>query len=117
MRVLIVDDYPHIRRSLSRMLGDLGYDTVTAADGGVAVTMLKDTDVDIVLTDLDMPVIKGDALIAWVRTNNPSIKTILMSGHSHVKQLAIDCGADEYFVKGSDLSLLDKAIKTIARTP
>jgi DNA-binding response OmpR family regulator len=80
--VLVVDDDPSILRTLERGLKRRGYDVMCAATADTAYGLLEDPRVDIVLLDLWMPHISGDALAVAIAHRWPRMKgrVILMSG-------------------------------------
>ena len=61
-RILLVDDEAPLRRTLQRALSNFGYEVFTAADAHTAYSLLGETSVDLVLLDLRMPEMAGDAL-------------------------------------------------------
>jgi len=69
MKALIVDDAKVVRIALSRIMSQLGFDTIDAADGRQAlVQMQANTDVDVVMLDWNMPVMNGyDFLVTHTR--------------------------------------------------
>lgn len=68
-KVLVVDDSTSIRDLVSMTLEVLGdYDVDVGADGLQAQSLLQQHDYELVLTDLDMPNMGGDELIAWMKT-------------------------------------------------
>lgn len=68
--VLIVDDEPGIRDSLAELFEDAGYSTMSAADGGAALELLRGERLpDIVLLDLLMPVLNGNEVYAAMQAD------------------------------------------------
>lgn len=82
LRVLIVDDDPDILRTLTRGLERRHYDVICAAKADSAYTVLENQTVDIVILDLLMPQIAGDALALAITRKWPRMvgRIILMSG-------------------------------------
>ncbi len=80
MRVLIVDDEPAVRTFLDHALRAEGYDTVVATDGMDALT--KAGPFDLLLTDLMMPRMAGDALAARMRRADPDLKVLYLTAYS-----------------------------------
>jgi CheY-like chemotaxis protein len=80
--VLIVDDDGLIRELTARFLesSPIGLTVLTAGNGAEAVALLKTTRVDLVLTDLNMPVMDGFKLLAYISDKHPDIKKIAMTG-------------------------------------
>jgi len=81
--ILVVEDEPLVRGLAQRILEDGGYRVLTAADGLEAVEVFErhqDT-IDLVLTDLVMPNLSGQAVCEWVTTRKPGVKVLFCSGH------------------------------------
>lgn len=81
--VLVIDDNPQIREVVHRVLTSAGYRVTTAASGQDALDLLTDQDItaDLVLTDVVMPGITGDAFAAQLRARRPGVKILFMSGY------------------------------------
>jgi CheY-like chemotaxis protein len=85
--ILIVDDNERLRATLDRALSQAGYLTMTAADGGVALRMLMDVEVDLVITDIYMPEMDGIELLSRILERMPNAKVIAMTaGGSLVRE-------------------------------
>jgi PAS domain S-box-containing protein len=80
--VLLVDDEEAIRRVAQRLLERAGYRVVTARDGADALRVYADhhADIAVVLTDMAMPVMDGQALVAALRVIDPGVRVIGSSG-------------------------------------
>ncbi len=78
-RVLVVDDDPHSRNAVARLLVDEGYDATVAGDGEEASGLLASWRPDLVLTDLDMPRLDGRGLLRQVRALLPGIPVIVVT--------------------------------------
>ncbi|HWA09300.1 MAG TPA: PAS domain S-box protein [Opitutaceae bacterium] len=80
--ILVVDDEASIRDVIGRTLEQFGYRVLTATDGGDACAKfaLHLTEVKVVLTDLDMPVMGGVIMIQVLKKMNPAIKVVISSG-------------------------------------
>lgn len=70
-RVLVVDDEAAIRRSLSGILADEGYDTALAEDGERALACVRERAPDVVLLDIAMPGRDGIAVLEDLRRSHP----------------------------------------------
>jgi two-component system, cell cycle sensor histidine kinase and response regulator CckA len=81
--VLVIDDNPQIREVVHRVLTSAGYGVTTAASGQDALDLLNDPDItaDLVLTDVVMPGITGNAFAAQLRARRPGMKILFMSGY------------------------------------
>ena len=80
--ILIVDDDELILELTSRFFDNspIGLTVLTAVNGAEAIAVLKATKVDLVLTDLKMPVMDGFKLLAYLSDKHPDIKKIAMTG-------------------------------------
>lgn len=72
-KILIVDDHPAIREGLARLLADVGYEVVTAADVPSARQSLADDRPDLLITDVRLDGYNGLQLIAMAPTPIPAI--------------------------------------------
>jgi len=101
-RILVTDDEPGIRQSLSMFLKRLGYEVNEAATADAAVELLDRHDFDLVLSDIALPgTTNGLDLLTKVKTRSPDVDVILMTGHLDL-DFAIDAlkkGASDYFKK------------------
>ena len=79
--MLVIDDNPQIRDVVHRVLTSAGYRVTTAASGLDALTLLDDPDVtaDLVLTNVVMPGITGNAFAAQLHARRPDMKILFMS--------------------------------------
>ena len=98
--VLIVDDDPGIRESLSRELRAAGYDAITAADGRAGLAAFRVNLPELLLTDLAMPGADGFQLISAVRRfSRTPIVVLSVRGADVDKIRALDLGADDFVTK------------------
>src|SRR6059058_6025206 len=98
--ILIVDDDPAIRDSLSKELRAAGYGTTTAADGSEGMAAFQSNVPDVVLTDLAMPRSDGFELIAAIRAGSRTpIIVLSVRGADADKVRALDLGADDFVTK------------------
>lgn len=81
-RILVVDDEPAIRQTLARALRAAGYEVVTAGDPMDAYELLEAGGFDLVLLDINMPHMSGDALFLALIRREPRLasRVLLMSG-------------------------------------
>jgi len=98
--VLIVDDDPGIRDSLSRELRAAGFDAITAADGRSAMAAFRLHIPEVLITDLAMPGADGFALISLIRRfSRTPIIVVSVRGADFDKVRALDLGADDFVMK------------------
>ena len=116
-RVLIVDDEPSIRNTVSRTLSKAQYEVVEAGDGAQAITLLNEGDnpvmVDAILCDLQMPKINGVEAIAYFRSHYPAIPVVVLTGCPDVGLAAslTQKGVMDYLVKPVGQEALLQVIK------
>jgi len=116
--ILIVDDDPAIRDSLSKELRAAGYATTTAADGSEGMRAFQSQVPDLVLTDLAMPRSDGFELIAAIRASS-RVPIIVLSvrGADPDKVRALDLGADDFVTKPFSMTeLLARVRAQLRRT-
>jgi len=79
--ILIVDDDADVRTVAQVALTGLGYVTIETGDPQKAIWIVKERSVDLLLTDVVMPLMKGTELADRVQEASPSTKILLMSGY------------------------------------
>jgi two-component system, OmpR family, KDP operon response regulator KdpE len=98
--VLLVDDDPAIRDSLSKELRAAGYTTVTATNGAEGLAAVQSHAPDVILTDLAMPRSDGFELISALRASSAvPIVVLSVRGGDADKVRALDLGADDFVTK------------------
>jgi len=104
-RILVVDDAVITRSLLKNILISAGYDVVSAINGMEALELLGKEHFDIVITDLEMPVMDGYELTKKIRKNErlKTIPIIILSSHDSQDEIkkGFAVGADEYLQKGN----------------
>lgn len=88
--VLLIDDDDLIRGMLTRALSEARFTVIEAADGQQGVNLARTTSLDIVVTDLVMPVQEGVETILTLRRERPRLPIIAMSGGVNNSQLYLD---------------------------
>jgi len=82
--ILVVDDEPHLRNSLSAILGFHGYTASTADGGKSALEVLKNSHFDLILLDLCMPGVDGHQVMDWVMEQQLDTCVIVVSGDTSI---------------------------------
>src|SRR5438045_3507668 len=87
-RVLVAEDDPDMREILEEVLNDSGYETVIAIDGREAMEVIRGArePLDLVITDVRMPGIKGDEILAAMRENRAEASVIVITAFGTVEQ-------------------------------
>jgi CheY-like chemotaxis protein len=116
--ILVVDDNPGVRETLAMLLMCAGYDVAVAEDGFGALSELRKTLPDVVVSDLEMPRMSGFELLYVVRRRFPQILTVAMSGAYSEDGLPAGIVADGFYAKGGQPKhLLRKIEQLIISTP
>ena len=110
--ILIVDDDLNILELLQRHLHSWNYHTYRAVSVKEAVTILKDTHIDLLITDLKMPQIDGFELIKFVSEHYPDLPKLVVTGFPSVQDSlkAIKSGVVEYLTKPFTKGELEDAV-------
>jgi two-component system, NtrC family, response regulator AtoC len=100
-KVLVVDDEQNECNALAELLRDDGYEVETAPDGRTALVMLETFGPDVVITDLQMPVMDGHELVTLLRQRGPRPTIIVMTeyGRNAAAIDALRLGAHDYLTK------------------
>ncbi len=98
-KVLVVDDDPALRFTLEEVLGEKGFEVVSASSGAQALERLS--GVDAVITDLAMPGMDGFALLAQLKEREPDLPVVLLTAHGNERTAvqAMKAGAYDYLHK------------------
>jgi CheY-like chemotaxis protein len=115
VRLIIVDDEPSIRMSMSLVLTEIGYLVRSASDGFSALREIRHEAPDILLSDLNMPGMSGFELLSVVRHRFPAIKVIAMSGTFSGDEVPSGVAADAFYQKGSSIGSLQRTIESLPR--
>jgi YesN/AraC family two-component response regulator len=99
--LLLVDDDPFILEGIGESLEGNGYQVTKASSGEMAVGLIESMDFDLVITDLIMDRTDGFQVLKKVKTHNPEIQVIILTGFgdldSAIKALRYE--ADDYLLK------------------
>ncbi len=101
-RILIVDDEPEVLDMIATFLEfKKGYTVFTATNGAMALEFLEKQDVDLVISDINMPVMKGFTLLSKIKAKYPSIRRILMTAYNVEEyfELALNYDVGTIFLK------------------
>lgn len=117
LRLLLVEDEETVRRPLARFLERRGAIVYSAPNGAVALDLLREQQVDLVLSDLRMPVMDGIALYEEMRRRHVELAERLLFVSGDLSRLAtgsLGVPADRVLVKPVDLFQLEKRIVELA---
>jgi two-component system nitrogen regulation response regulator NtrX len=83
--ILIIDDEESIRKSLADILGDEGYETVTAGSGREALDLLAEVQPALALLDIAMPDMDGIETLKRLREQRPELQVVMITGHGTIE--------------------------------
>ena len=113
MRLLIVDDEPHVRSPMAEVLRQRGYAVEEAASGPEALAQLANKPIDLMVLDLVMPGMNGVEVIRRARQTRPDLAIIVLTAHASVESAIVAVKADvaDYMLKPCNLNDLTVAIE------
>jgi DNA-binding NtrC family response regulator len=111
-RVLVVDDERSVAETLRDAVIDLGYAVCVANDGLEALQLVPRYQPDVVLLDLAMPQMAGDAVLERLREADPGMPVIIVTGNADVERAraTLARGAFDYVPKPFDLEILGRVL-------
>ena len=113
-RVLIVDDSPQVRQELRTLLPLAGDIEIVgeATDGLEAVRLAEALQPEVVLMDLEMPVMDGYEAARQIKSRWPACRVVALTVHGYeaARQKAMQAGVDVFLVKGVSVETLMQAI-------
>lgn len=118
VKIMITDDHSMIREGLKNLLeldGDIEV-IAEAVDGQDCLAKLETVKPDVLLLDINMPVMNGLDVLKNLKIRRNRVKVLILTVHNEVEYLmkAIDIGINGYVLKDSESSVLKKAIFSIA---
>jgi two-component system invasion response regulator UvrY len=117
--IVLVDDHALLRNGLATLVRNLGHSVLFEADNGkdFIENLKPDSLPDIVLLDINMPEMDGYQTASWIKTNQPSIKTLALSMYDDENAIIrmLKNGAKGYLLKDSEPSELQDAITAIMK--
>jgi PAS domain S-box-containing protein len=113
LRILVVEDDEPTRQVMARLLGKLGYDTVTASSKASAIEAASRNSFDLLISDLGLPDGSGHELMRQIRQQYARIRGIALSGYGMEEDLkkSSEAGFHEHLTKPVDLVRLEAAIR------
>ncbi len=114
---MIIDDEAGVRELLADALKLAGFDTVTAADAMIAQTALRNTKPDLLIVDINMPLMDGFEFIERIRSNGDNTPALMLSARGDRADITrgLTLGADDYVTKPFGLEELVLRVRAILR--
>ena len=114
---IIADDHELVREALHVRLKKMGVDIVgEAVDGQQVIDLAENTDFDLILIDISMPVLNGVEATQRIKHANAASKILVLSTHDsqdYVRAVA-SAGADGYLLKSADFDEMQRAVQIVA---
>lgn len=118
MRVMLVDDRPLMRNGIASLLRAHGHEVVAEAnDGQEALTAVEKSSPDLILMDIQMPVMGGLEATRLIKAQHPDAKIVMLTVSDDENDLfeAVKSGAHGYLLKDLEASQFFEALDAIAR--
>jgi DNA-binding NtrC family response regulator len=117
VRVMVIDDEPLMRITIQDALVAEGYKVITAETGGKGLALLRENQVDMVITDLRLPDTDGIQILTHIKTFSPETQVILITAYGSIDSAvtAMKEGASDYLTKPFSMDELLLIIKRIQR--
>jgi DNA-binding NarL/FixJ family response regulator len=116
IKVAIADDHALFRAGVKTALSSKkDVELIAEADNGMQLlNLLKHIEPDVILLDIQMPIMDGIATLPEIRKINPNVKVIILSMHNDHSMISklMEIGANSYLTKNSDSETIYQAIKT-----
>ena len=115
-KILIVEDDNELREALCDTLELAGFDFLAAEDAERALVLLQEHQVDMVVSDVNMPGMDGHELLEKIRAGYPALPVMLITAFGQVNKAveAIKAGAVDYLMKPFDSDALISAVRRFA---
>lgn len=118
MKVLVVDDFATMRRIVKNILRELDFkDIVEAENGAAAVKILESQDIDLIVSDWNMPKMTGLELLKWVRANErtKNLPFLMVTAEAQKENVveAVKAKVSNYIVKPFTAAVLAEKLAKI----
>ncbi len=116
-RVLIVDDEQEFVATLIKRLSKRGLACEGVFTGAEAIAAVQDRDFDVVLLDMKLPDLDGNAVLREVKKLKPETQVVILTGHISTKDgvEGFDDGANDYLMKPVEFESLLESLQNASR--
>ena len=118
-RILVVDDEENARIGLSRLLAKEGFIVDSVANGFEALNFLRQQDVNLIVTDINMPEMNGITFLKELNKSFPHSNVIMITAYGGIESYieSMNLGAFEYINKPVKIDELKSILKKIFKEP
>ena len=115
-RIMTVEDSTSLREMVSFTLQDAGHDVVEAEDGRDAIGKLTTSDVDMIITDMNMPRMNGLDFLQTLNREHPDLNVIMMTAFGGIDTYveAMNLGVYEYLQKPIKIDELKSVMRKLS---
>ena len=116
-RILVAEDDRAVRESLVRALQLEGYTVVSARNGGEALEAVRQSQPDVILLDVSMPMVDGLTVCRVLRAEDNHVPVLMLTARTETSDrvAGLDAGADDYLAKPYDLDELLARLRALLR--
>ena len=120
IKILVIDDFATMRKVIRNLLKQVGYENIIEAeDGVIALKILKSQQIDLIVSDWNMPNMTGLELLKAVRSDEDLKSTLFLMVTAEALQdnviAAVKAGVSNYIVKPFTAELLNDKITTLLK--
>jgi DNA-binding response OmpR family regulator len=118
MKIMLVDDEERFLSTTRKLLERKGYEVQTATNGAQALDILRGKNIHVVILDVKMPGMDGNATLVEIKRQFPMTEVIMLTGHATVASAinGLKSGASDYLMKPTDIDeLIAKSEEAFSR--
>lgn len=117
LKILVVEDDRFLRDIIEKNLARNGYDVLQAENGRIGLDIFENNHIDLVITDIMMPVMDGNQLVKSIRYQNNDIPIIMLTALDAFldKEKGFTSGTDDYLVKPINMQELILRVRALLR--
>lgn len=115
--ILVADDKPSMREMLASAFGEHGFEVSQASNGLDAIAMLRESNFDLVIADLNMPGENGIGVLRAAKEISPDIKVIIITAYGTMETAveAMRLGASDFIAKPFKLAEIELKVEGLLR--
>jgi len=114
-KILVVEDDTNQRTLYQEELAEEGYDVLTASDGREALKIVRESQPDLCVLDINMPVMDGLDTLSQMLEQASRMPVVINTAYASYKESFTSWSADAYVVKSSDLTELKQTVARLLR--